>query len=517
MDSLLLYKIIFLSSALGSLIIALVVSFKNIKTRLNLFFVLINLSAVIWAVGRYALLVVQDINLAFIWVKILYIGSILVYLFLLYVILIFLDLVKKRKIILIIFSLNSLLVLILNLIDLFFGTNFLIKDITHKLIFTFFETPNTFYYLHLVNYLFIPQYVFIEMIIALKNTYGIKKSQLKYLLFSSLLGFLGGGSLIPLIYGINMYPVTIILTPFYFITMAYAIMRYRLMNIRLVITRSILYGLLVASVAAFFALSIVWTGNLIGGNTQASKMIIYIVDAFLVVIFLDPLKRILAKLTDKVFYKGKIDYQVLLQEAGNIVAREIDLDKLLKKAVELLADKLKIHKISVFTPTNKHFKLIANSENNSKNLKISEHFTDYLTDHHDFVIVEELMRNLDNFKSDSLEYKVLDKFIKEAESLGIEMVIPVIEKNKLTAIFLFSAKQSGDLYGQDDINFFKVLTPQIATAIEKAKLYEEVQELNISLKAQVEERTQSLQEANVALEDRNKFLTTMQVVTNMVS
>ena len=65
MDSLLLYKIIFLSSALGSLIIALVVSFKNIKTRLNLFFVLINLSAVIWAVGRYALLVVQDINLAF--------------------------------------------------------------------------------------------------------------------------------------------------------------------------------------------------------------------------------------------------------------------------------------------------------------------------------------------------------------------------------------------------------------------------------------------------------------------
>ena len=127
------------------------------------------------------------------------------------------------------------------------------------------------------------------------------------------------------------------------------------------------------------------------------------------------------------------------------------------------------------------------------------------------------MRDLDNFKQESLEYKVLDKFIKEAESLKVEMVIPVIEKDKLTAIFLFSAKQSGDLYGQDDINIFKVLIPQIATAIEKSKLYEEVQELNIELQAKVEDRTKSLQEANIALEDRNKFLTTMQVVTNMVS
>ena len=379
-----------------------------------------------------------------------------------------------------------------------------------------------------------PLFIFYSIIIAIyliatiivlyrsfKKSTGLLRTQIMYIMF----GLCGYGTfailfslVLPTFF--NVYDFTLLDAPSSLIFVAftsYAIIKYRLMNIRLVLTRSILYGLLVATVASFFALSIVWTGNLIDGNSQTSKIIIYIIDSIIVITFLDPLKRILARVTDKIFYKGKIDFQVILQEVGNIVAREIDLDKLLQKAVGVLSDKLKIQQLSVLTPINKHFKLIASSSDNSKDTNVSENFIDYLSDHYDFVIVEELMRDLDNFKQESLEYKVLDKFIKEAESLKIEMVIPVVEQNKLTAIFLFSAKQSGDLYGQDDINFFKVLVPQIATAIEKSKLYEEVQELNVELQAKVEDRTKSLQEANLTLEERNKFLTTMQVVTNMVS
>jgi signal transduction histidine kinase len=510
------FKIAFIFGSILSLGIWWLLFIKNRSSLRNRIFGLASLMTAIWSIGFFVLTNANSLTIANLSRWFMESGSIFIPALWYHFIFTHLNLNKEHfKRIRLMYIISSF-IWVLNLLDLFIPGLFA-SGMDQKLFFPYYPSAGLGYYLFFIHFAFSAIYTVFYLHRYLKKESGIQKEQIRFILLAAYFGLGGGGMTFLVTFGIEVPPFGIFFFAFYPLVIAYAIVKYRLMNIRLVLTRSILYGVLVAAVASFFALSIVWTGNLIGGNTQTSKTVIYIVDAVLVVIFLDPLKRILAKLTDKIFYKGRIDYQVVLQEAGNIVAREIDLDDLLKKAIGLLSDKLKIQKISVLTPSNKHFKLIASSENKLNDLKISENFIDYLSDHRDFVIVEELMRNLDNFKQENLEYKVLDKFIKEAEKLSVEMVIPVIEKNKLTAIFLFSAKQSGDLYGQDDINFFKVLIPQIATAIEKAKLYEEVQELNVELQAKVEDRTKSLQKANLTLEDRNKFLTTMQVVTNMVS
>ncbi|MCD4760897.1 GAF domain-containing sensor histidine kinase, partial [bacterium] len=216
-------------------------------------------------------------------------------------------------------------------------------------------------------------------------------------------------------------------------------------------------------------------------------------------------------------YKDKINYQDVLQKAGTILAREIDLEKLLQKLADVLIEKLKIKNICVLIPTNDHFQIVASTYKDKKEVAISTSFAEYVRNNHDLIIVEEVIRGRENLKEDSNEIKVLDKFIKEAEMLKAEVVVPVIEDKKLTAIFLISSKQSGGLYTDNDVDFFQVLVPQVANAIEKSKLYEEVEEFNKELQQKVEDRTRSLQEVNIILEERNKFLTTMQVVTNMIS
>ena len=125
------------------------------------------------------------------------------------------------------------------------------------------------------------------------------------------------------------------------------------MNIRFILTRSILYAVLVGAVASFFALSVVIVGNVIGGNTQTSKIITYIITSLIVVIFLEPVKRTWAKVTDKIFYKDQIDYQEVLREVGGVVAGEINLHKLLAGATKLLAEKLKVKQVYVFVPNSK--------------------------------------------------------------------------------------------------------------------------------------------------------------------
>ena len=160
---------------------------------------------------------------------------------------------------------------------------------------------------------------------------------------------------------------------------------------------------------------------------------------------------------------------------------------------------------------------LINSDEKVEKFNLSERFINYLKQTKKILIIDELIRDLGRLDEKRSEYKEISTFIKEAETYKAEMIIPVIENDNISAILIFGAKQSGDVYGQDDINFLEVLTPQIATAIEKSKLYEEVEQFNKELQQKVDDRTKSLSEVNAALEERNKFLSTIQVVINMIS
>ena len=377
----------------------------------------------------------------------------------------------------------------------------------------------SWYILYVIFFFFHFFYAYIVLFYKIRKFHGVQQTQLKYVFTGYFLaGNLAFGTnlLLPWFGVFFLNWMGQVLTVFMVGFTTYAIVRYRLMNIRLIITRSILYAVLVGAVASFFALSVIIVGNAVGGNTQTSKIVTYIINSIIVVIFLDPVKRVWAKVTDNIFYKDKVDYQDVLQEVGNVVAREIDLEKLLQNSVLLLANRLKIREISVLVPTNNHFNLLTSSKKNKRDFSLSQDFISYLQKHNKFIITEELLRNNETIQDDKLKKKTL-AFIREAEGLKAEMIISVVEQENLTAVFLFSTKSSGDLYSDEDLDFFRVFIPQIATAIEKSKLYEEVEEFNRELQAKVEERTKSLQEVNITLEERNRFLTTMQAVTNMIS
>jgi signal transduction histidine kinase len=512
---LLYFKICFLLAFITPLSIGIFVLLKNSKAIINRTYFLTFISASFWSLGFWFLLNSESYQEAYIWRYIMDFGSILLPTFWLHFV--FSILGEKKKKIITTFYIFTLIVIILNALELFLPGIF-IKTLEQKLVFNFYPTASFGYYLFVLLYVVAIPYSLWLLISRYKESTKLNKIQLKFILIASVFGFSGGGMAFLPTFNIYLLPLGVIFIPVYPVIIGYSIVKYRFLNIRLVVTRSILYTVLVATVASFFALSVFVVGNAIGGNTQTSKIFTYIITSLIVVVFLDPVKRVWAKITDKVFYKDKIDYQEILREAGNVVAREIDLYKLLEGTTQLLANKLKVKQILAFVSNSKgEFYLLVGSNKKRKKFSLSNDFVDYLKQKKNILLIDELIRDLGNLDEKSNEYKEIDYFIKEAETRKAEMIVPIIENDKITAVLLFDAKQSGDLYGQDDINFLEVLAPQIGTAIEKSKLYEEVEAFNVELKQKVEDRTKSLREVNVALEDRNKFLTTIQVVTNMIS
>ncbi|MFC1599174.1 ATP-binding protein [Candidatus Omnitrophota bacterium] len=84
-------------------------------------------------------------------------------------------------------------------------------------------------------------YVIYALFSAYRHSTGARRNQLRYLIWPSLLGYLGGSANFLLVYDVNVYPLNPFGTYFvglYTLAIAYAIIKYRLMEINIALTRA---------------------------------------------------------------------------------------------------------------------------------------------------------------------------------------------------------------------------------------------------------------------------------------
>lgn len=504
------FNVSLLIGGLVGLFSATLVYFKNNNILYNKIWFWLNILTAIWSFGYFTMITSKIYFVSFYADWVLHFAAVLIPSFFLYFVFSFLDKDKKYKIVLWISFIISFIFFI------FTPTKFFLVDVIPKFIFKYVCDAGPLYIYFAIHFFSAIILGLLILFFEFKKSNGIRKQQIKYMLLTFMFGFSGGGSVFFLTFNINIPPYTLILFSLYPLLITYAITKFRLFDIKYFITRSILYTVLIGAVASFFAFSIFWLAPRIGGDTRNGRIISTILSSILIVVFLDPIKKIWAKLTDKIFYKDKIDYSQVLQQASYIVAKEIDLQKLAHDLAILLSEQLKLKKIKIFMPINDEFSLYASSQEVNQTLVLSKDLVQYFNDKQEIAITEELFRQKDE-EQDLQKQKKLEYVTEELEKVGGEMVVPIVESGKINALFVLSNKMSGDIFGTDDINFFNLLAPQIATAIEKSRLYEEVQELAKNLQKKVEEKTESLRQSNLSLEARNRYLTTMQSIINMVS
>jgi hypothetical protein len=87
----LIYKITYLITLFGAVAIGVFVLSRGWNKRFNLVWVLLQLSVVIWSLGRYMMLLSEDASSALFWCRISNLGSFFVYPFFLHTVLLLLN------------------------------------------------------------------------------------------------------------------------------------------------------------------------------------------------------------------------------------------------------------------------------------------------------------------------------------------------------------------------------------------------------------------------------------------
>lgn len=283
-------------------------------------------------------------------------------------------------------------------------------------------------------------------------------------------------------------------TVFWISGVAYAIIKHRLLDIRLVVARTIAYSLLVLILGAAYAFGFIVVGDvLIGKITNQVELLTSSVLALLMALSFQPLRKILETATDKFFFKGYYDSQQLLQSLSSVMSSTIELENLMSTILDHVLTQIRISRGA--------FILLSKDASDGIAYVAAKGYDSYVPRFTKETILL-FLRQKTILISDDLE----EGTIKEAmRTLHISIVLPLVVHENNIGVVVFSDKASGDIYSPQDINVLGILAPELSVAIQNAKEYEEIKRFNITLREEIDKATKDLQNANERLKSLDKL------------
>jgi signal transduction histidine kinase len=101
------------------------------------------------------------------------------------------------------------------------------------------------------------------------------------------------------------------------------------------------------------------------------------------------------------------------------------------------------------------------------------------------------------------------------DSLEVELLVPILYGVDLLGVVAVGRKISGERLGADDRQLLRTLANNSAIAIENAKAFDEIAQLNETLEARVEERTRELRDTQDQLMQSEKLKSLGQLVAGV--
>ncbi|NVM52549.1 MAG: hypothetical protein HWN66_02515, partial [Candidatus Helarchaeota archaeon] len=242
-----LFAVSSLVTATVSVSSGLFVYLKNRKRFLNKIFALLMFSIAVWSFGLANLTVAPNELKGLFWDRFLYFGSLFIPPLFFHFVLTFLGLGKERKKLLMVGYIFSFLFLIFNFTPLF-RERMISAQALH---FNYLPETGPVYPIFPLMFLFYVGYSLYLMFKRYRKMSGVTRNQIKYAFLAAIIGFGGGSTTFLPAFGIKTSPVGNCLVALYGVILAYAIVTYRLMDIEVVINKTVLFGILIGGIIGF--------------------------------------------------------------------------------------------------------------------------------------------------------------------------------------------------------------------------------------------------------------------------
>lgn len=458
------YAISNLLTSITSCFIAIFVFAKGRKTKISTIWAIFAACVAIYGFGAYKASGAESYSSAFLWWQISYVGVIMLPVLFLHFVYTFIGI--KRPLFLKSVYIITFAILAADIFSkkLFVGNVSLL--FTGSAVFKpgwWIYPPGPLHIFHtLVLFVGLVIYTHIELIRAYKVSDSLKRQQIKYFFLATALGFTGGGTSYLPCFGINIYPVFNIMVAVYPLIMTYAIIRHQLMDIEIVIKKTLVFTSLFTIVFGMFVGIALLVQHFIGVGGNLLK---FAISTLIIIFTVRPLEVFLVQVTDKYLFQKKYDYRHLIKEfMDELKTMVLNMSGIAQSTVDFFMSSIRPASIAIFiyNKFTNRYDLIASSEFKDKNFRIAA----------DSLLIKVLgrMGRIIRMNSDEL---VSSQEQDQLKAMGIELIIPLLAHKELIGLLCLSKKKSDEDYTDDDIGTLSDLSGALSISLKNAQLFDE--------------------------------------------
>lgn len=337
------------------------------------------------------------------------------------------------------------------------------------------------YYLFIVNFLFFMVWgLFVLYKKYQTTTSPLLANRIRYLFAGSLMAVLLGSINFLSILGIKIYPIGNMANVFYAGIVAYAICKYHLLDIEVIIEKSIVYATLTLFISGTYGIIVGLTQWLFSATFAYISLLGNVLAAMIIAISFHPLRMLADKVTDKFFFKKDYEPAKILKDFSIALNSTIGLDNILKITLETMLDKLSIRSgLIMLRDKDKTYRVrVSRGMEREAMNTVSLTSDDYLIKQSalspSIYLKEEATSMIRDAQINGEMIRISDKKIEE---LGGSKAIPLLRNDELMGIIILGKKLSDDIFTYQDIETLETLASEADIAIENAMLYEKIMDM----------------------------------------
>jgi signal transduction histidine kinase len=299
------------------------------------------------------------------------------------------------------------------------------------------------------------------------------------------------------------------------IAFAFAFLRYRLLDTDLVVSRSVVYALMTATLAAVYLLFISLLSNALGVAAGSGPYtLVVFLSAFLIGILVNPVRARIQGILDRYFFRQQIGYQDALIKWSQELSTSIRFDELTKLLTFEVPQQLMIDHawLLVLEEDEQHLSPLQVLTAGEK-----EEDDEPLTITMQEAVAANLLQPGSVLLPAEYESERDGDLLANWQEAGVQVMLPLLTGGKLLGVYLLGHKLSGDIYQRRELDILRTLANQAAIAISNARLYEEIHAFSQVLENKVQERTQELRDSlSVVYHELNSPITSIRGYTALL-
>jgi len=316
-------------------------------------------------------------------------------------------------------------------------------------------------------------YATVCLIDGYRNTrYDVQRNRIRYLLIGTAVSALGAVSnLAP---ALQAYPMDVAANVVNALVIAYAILRYQLLDVRVVFRKGLLYSVPTAIVGASYFLTVYVAVTIFHLVTEYQILMVSLLVAAVTAVAIQPLWDRVQSSIDRLFFRERYNSSQMLQRLSGAAASILDLDRLTGLILDEVTSTIHIERAAFFLREERTgaLHLAAQRELDAlgdARLPEGHPVVEWLASHDGVLSRYDIEMN-PHFKA------LWGREREELERLGAELLIPLRSQGDLVGIFAVGPRRSEEPYSDDDRLTLATLANQMAIAIENARLYRAAQQ-----------------------------------------